>query len=113
MAAPNDPTPRRTSVLTYLLVGSVAIAFLAFMVVITAGFFVHVISFAVVMALVAAFHYLVWGKFLSEHLAKEMEEARLLERARDEELRPGVNRTARDGVSDPRIQGRQERLRPR
>jgi hypothetical protein len=75
----------RSSFLSVLLGGFALVVFTVFMTMITAGFFIYIAVFCVALAAICTFHWLVWGAALSEHLEKERDEERLLERAREEQ----------------------------
>jgi hypothetical protein len=85
MSAQQEPSNRRASFLPVML-GSVAgVFFLLVLVLVTGGFFLYIMAFFAAVASLACFHWLVWGKLLTEWTAGEREEEELLERARDEE----------------------------
>lgn len=79
-----DPEERRTTMLSYLLGGMVFFFSLAFLILITGGFFVQVALIVGVIALFGWFHYVVWGKLLTAHTAGEREEAELLDRVKED-----------------------------
>lgn len=77
----SDPTASRSSVLMVLLGGFAVVVFLVFMTMITGGFFGYIIGFGIFLAIVATFHWLVWGALLTEVVRSEKHEEKLLERA--------------------------------
>lgn len=80
-----DHDSKRGTILTVFLAGIVGMFFLGFMVLITGGFFLHFAMILGVVGVMAAMHYLVWGKLLTDRTAGEREEHQLLERMREEE----------------------------
>src|SRR4051812_567956 len=80
-----EPSSARSSFLTMLLGGFALMVFVAFSTMITAGFFVYIVAFCLVLAMLCTFHWVVWGALLSETLKKEREEEQLIERAREEQ----------------------------
>jgi hypothetical protein len=80
-----DQDSKRSTLLTVFLAGLVGMFFLGFLILITGGFFLHVALIVGVVGGMAGFHYLLWGKLLTERTAGEREEHLLLERMREEE----------------------------
>lgn len=81
--ATHRPTQR-----PYLALFLGAIGLLLFLVVlifISGGFFLWVLLLTGGIGVLALFHYLLWGKLLSDAVAGEREEAQLLDRAREED----------------------------
>lgn len=80
-----DHDSKRSAMLTAFLGASVAVFALGFLILITGGLFLHVALICGVIGGLAAVHYLLWGKLLSNRTAGEREEHLLLERMREEE----------------------------
>jgi hypothetical protein len=72
----HSPHPSaRETMLTVLLIMLVLGGFVVFFVGIMGVFILHAIMIVGVMALFGTFHYLVWGRSLSQEVAPEQEEA--------------------------------------
>jgi hypothetical protein len=72
---------RRQRTMTTML-GLVVFAFLVFtLVLLTGGFFIYVVGVGAFIGVFGFFHWMVWGKVLTEQTAGEREEAELLRRA--------------------------------
>lgn len=80
-----DHDSKRGTMLTVFLGGTVGMFALSFLILITGGLFLHVAMICGVVGGLAAVHYLLWGKLLSDRTAGEREEHLLLERMREEE----------------------------
>jgi hypothetical protein len=78
----NDPAhyPRQTF-LTVFLGGSAFCFLLGVLIFISLGAFLWVLLFAVAIGLFAGLHYLLWGWFMSQGMANEIEEEQLRQRA--------------------------------
>jgi hypothetical protein len=83
MSAEQEPSGRRASFLPVILGSVGGLFFLLVLVMVTGGFFLYIVGFFVAVAALACFHWLVWGKLLTQYTAGEREEEALLERARE------------------------------
>jgi hypothetical protein len=84
MSEPHDPPSNRATFLPTLLGGLATLFFLFLLIPLTGGFFFWVVLLTGAMIALGMFHYLLWGKTLSDQVAGEREEIRLLEQARDD-----------------------------
>jgi hypothetical protein len=67
----------------YALVGSIAGFFLFVMVLLTGGWFLYVLLVAAIVAAFIMFHWMMWGKYLTEQTAGEKEELAMREQVDD------------------------------
>jgi len=78
----NDPyRQRRQNFLALFLTALGLLFFLTVLVFLSGGFFLYVVLVAGGMACYGLFHYLLWGKMLSQEVAGEREEEQLRRRA--------------------------------
>jgi hypothetical protein len=78
---PNPYQRRRESFLTIFLTLLGSAGILLYLIAVTGGFFLYVILAVLVIASVGFFHYLLWGRMMSESVAGEREELEQRERA--------------------------------
>jgi Flp pilus assembly protein TadB len=88
MNDPQEERKRRSAFLSVLLALLATLACVVFLVLLTGGLFLYVVFAAAGMLGFAGLHYLMWGRALSQALSREMEEERLLQRAREEAPQP-------------------------
>jgi len=86
MHSENRPSQPRENFLTVLLALLLGGACLAFLFVITLGFFSYVIAAVLAMVLVGYLHYALWGYSMSEETVAEREEELLRQRREAEEM---------------------------
>jgi CHASE2 domain-containing sensor protein len=83
---PDDPKPRnRGSTLGMMLTALAVGFFLLVLIFISGGFFLYVVQITAGIFLLALFHYVVWGRAMSQSVAGEREEERLRQRAAEPE----------------------------
>jgi hypothetical protein len=80
-----EPTPGRSTFLPVLLGSMGGFFFLLVLILITGGFFFYLVMAVAGVISLACFHWIVWGKLLTEMTAGEREEEELLGRAREQE----------------------------
>ncbi len=78
----SDSGSDRASFLPLMLGAAFVLFSVTFLILITGGLFLYVALIAAGLAALGGLHYLLWGKLLSDHTAREREEAELLERAK-------------------------------
>lgn len=84
-------TPRRETLLTVILTGLGAGAFLLFLIFISGGFFFYVTLAVAAMVALGFFHYVLWGYSMTQEVADEQAEAEKQGRlAREENWREGI-----------------------
>jgi hypothetical protein len=76
---------RRQNFLTLLLTTVLAAFCIFVLVLITGGFFLYVVFVAAAIAAIGLFHYLLWGKFLSDQFGGEREREEEVRRRAQEE----------------------------
>jgi hypothetical protein len=86
MNAPNHPSESRQNFLTIFLTLVVGLFFLFVLVLITGGFFFYIILALLGITGLGAFHYVLWGKALTDEVAGLREEEQLRQRAEAEDL---------------------------
>jgi hypothetical protein len=83
---PNDLPPRdRGSALGMMLTVLAVGFFILVLIFISGGFFLYVVQIAAGIFLFALFHYVLWGRAMSQSVAGEREEERLRQRAAEPE----------------------------
>ncbi|MBY0228272.1 MAG: hypothetical protein K2W96_03215 [Gemmataceae bacterium] len=80
----SESIKRRGSLLSVMLALAAAVACAVFLVLLTGGLFLYVVLLSLAILAFGTFHYFVWGRLLTRLLAREMEEERLLEQAREQ-----------------------------
>jgi hypothetical protein len=85
MSIPEDPTSRRATFLPMLLASVGGFFFLLVLILLTGGWFFYVVLAVMGFISLACFHWLVWGKLLTQLTAGEREEAELLDRVREQQ----------------------------
>src|SRR3954447_17193534 len=85
LMATQEPESGRAMFLPLLLGGMLLAFFALFLILITGGFFFHVLSVMLFIAFLAGVHYLLWGKSLMQQTAGEREELEVAQRAREEQ----------------------------
>jgi hypothetical protein len=79
---PSDLRPQRREAFLYVFLAGLVIFFsLLVLILISGGIFLYVLLIALAVAAVGLFHYVVWGRALSEEVAGEREEEQLRQRA--------------------------------
>jgi len=76
---------RRQNFLAVFLAGLFLMFFLVLLIFLTNGLFLYVLLLAAAIAAVALFHYVLWGRSLSQQVAGEREEEQLRQRAQAED----------------------------
>jgi hypothetical protein len=76
---------RRQNFLAVFLAGLFLMFFLVLLIFLTNGLFLYVLLLAGAIAAVALFHYVLWGRSLSQEVAGEREEEQLRQRAQAED----------------------------
>ncbi len=84
MTEQQDPAGARSTFLPILLTGMAGLFFLLVLILITGGLFFYVAFFGAMIAGLATFHWLVWGKLLTILTARERKEEELHEQTRQE-----------------------------
>lgn len=74
---------QRQGCLLYGLVGSIGGFFLFVMILLTGGWFLYVLLVALMVAMFIMFHWVIWGKYLTEQTAGEKEELAIREKIDD------------------------------
>ncbi len=83
---PNDRPPRtRASALGMMLTVMAVGFFVLVLILISGGFFLYMVQITAGIFLLALFHYVVWGRAMSQSVAGEREEERLRQRAAEPE----------------------------
>ena len=77
----NSVRKGRESLLTVLLALLFGGGFLFFLILVSGGFFLYVVSAVFAIVLVGAFHYLVWGFAMTQEVAGEREELEARDRS--------------------------------
>lgn len=85
---PDSAAPRRASPLAVLTGSLLCLALLVLLIVASGGLLLNLVLVLGGIGLLAAFHYLLWGKSLTDRTAGERVERALNELARDDD-RPG------------------------
>jgi membrane protein implicated in regulation of membrane protease activity len=81
MYANEQPPRNRGSALGMMLTVLAVGFFLLVLILISGGFFLYVVQIAAGVCLVTLFHYVLWGRTLSQSVAGEREEEQLRQRA--------------------------------
>jgi hypothetical protein len=84
MSELNDPTEDRAAFLPVMLACLLGFFFVVLLLLLTGGLLFWLVLVVGGMTGLCIFHYLLWGKAMSEQVAGEREEYELLERARDD-----------------------------
>lgn len=94
--APEPPEGQRGSFLPIMLAMGGGFAVVVALLFLTLGLFAYVVVAGLLLFLVAAFHYLIWGRWLERVIRAQVEEEDRLEQQRQNEA-TATQRTGADG----------------
>ena len=83
-----DLRKQRSAMLSVMLAVAGGMACTVFLIMLTGGLFLYVVAGAGLLFGFVGLHYLVWGRLLTGLLREQIDEAELMERARDQERPP-------------------------